>query len=155
MVHSDGEEQYEPVQQEDNSGVDLEIGDAPVQLQTKQGLIYPLWRLLKTNKRFRLLWMSNVVSLFGDWYAETNLCDQPVARFNEVATVTVLQQNSENSAVYVSGTHLRIHSCLTVIVLLTIRLVVPAIMLLVGGIAADKFDRRVVMVWADTLRCLV
>lgn len=40
-------------------------------------------------------------------------------------------------------------------VLLTIRLIVPAVMLLVGGIAADHLDRRVLMIIADGLRCLV
>lgn len=80
MTDSNDHVRYKQLQQQDDDGDDgdVDLGDdeagsnsdgytSPV-LQRKQGLIYPYWRLLRTNPRFRLLWFGNVVSLFGDWY---------------------------------------------------------------------------------------
>jgi MFS family permease len=85
-------------------------------------------RLLRENRDFRLLWFGQVVSQLGDW-------------FNYVALYALLYEliGSASSV-----------ALLMVMQLLPIALVGPT-----AGLAADRFDRRRIMIAADLVRGMV
>ncbi len=84
--------------------------------------------LLRTNRRFRLLWMRQVVSLFGDW-------------FNLIASASLI-------AIF-TGSGLAVGS-LFVVRMLSHFIASPA-----AGVAADRANRKHLLVAADLIHAVV
>lgn len=84
--------------------------------------------LLRTNRNYRVLWLSQVVSLLGDW-------------FNLIASATLVAK--------LSGSGLAIGA------LFLARLLPPFILGPVAGVVADRFDRRKILITSDILRAVV
>ena len=91
-------------------------------------LIQPYLTLLKINRQYRWLWLSQVISLVGDW-------------FNLIATTTLIAQLS-GSGVAISG-------------LFVARMLPPIFLGPVVGVAADRFDRQKILITSDILRLFV
>ena len=83
------------------------------------------WGLIKTNHNFRNLWFGQIISLMGDW-------------FNIIATA-ILTANLTGSGLAVGG-------------LFVIRALAQFITGPIGGVLADRFDRKKILIWADILR---
>ena len=81
--------------------------------------------LLRVNRRFRLLWSGEVVSLLGDWFAT-------IASAILVADLT-------GSGLAVGG-------------LFVARMLPPFLVSPVAGVAADRFDRRRLLIVCDLAR---
>lgn len=90
--------------------------------------LWPYVSLLKDNRGFRNLFMSSLVSFFGDW-------------FNEIGCIVVIKSYSKSS--------------LLLSLLFIARELPPIFWTPITGVAADYFDRRRVMIAADILRSLV
>ena len=88
----------------------------------------PYWRLVKSNRNFRLLWAAQIVSLLGDW-------------FNFIATAALIAQ--------LSGSGLAIGA------LITVRMVAPFLVSPLAGVVADRFDRKWILICSDVSRALV
>jgi MFS family permease len=84
--------------------------------------------LLRRNADFRNLWYGQVVSLFGDWF---NL----IASASLVATLT-------GSGLAVGG-------------LFAVRMLSPFLVSPIAGVAADRYDRRKLLVATDLVRAVV
>lgn len=84
--------------------------------------------VLRTNPRFRLLWIGTVVSLFGDWF-------NTIALFAMVGELT--------------------GSPLAVGLVEALKLAGYAAATIPGGILADRVDRRFLMIAADVLRAVL
>jgi MFS family permease len=82
-------------------------------------------QLIRENANFRLLWLGQIASLFGDWF---NL----IASAALVATLT-------KSGFAVGG-------------LFMVRMLAPFLTSPIAGVVADRFDRKSVLVWTDILR---
>lgn len=91
-------------------------------------LIAPYIRLLNRNPQYRWLWLSQVISLTGDW-------------FNLIA-ITVLVAKLSGSSLAISGIFLA-------------RLLPPFFLGPVVGVVADRFDRRKILITSDLLRMAV
>ncbi len=81
--------------------------------------------LLRSNRDFRLLWSGQVVSLFGDWF---NL----IASASLVASLT--------------------GSGLAVGALFVIRMLAPFLISPFAGVAADRYNRKSLLILTDILR---
>ena len=81
--------------------------------------------LVRENTNFRLLWLGQIVSLFGDWF---NL----IASAALVATLT-------KSGFAVGG-------------LFMVRMLAPFLASPIAGVVADRYNRKRVLFWADVLR---
>ncbi len=81
--------------------------------------------LLRSNRNFRLLWSGQVASLFGDWF---NL----IASASLVASLT--------------------GSGLAVGALFVIRMLAPFVMSPFAGVAADRYNRKTLLILTDILR---
>ena len=86
------------------------------------------WDLISGNKNFRNLWFGQIVSLMGDW-------------FNLIATTILIAK--------LTG------SGLAVGVLFLIRAGAQAVSSPLGGVLADRFDRKKILIWADVLRFFI
>lgn len=91
-------------------------------------VINPYVDLLRQNRQYRWLWLSQVISLTGDW-------------FNIIATTTLL------SGLARSG--------LAISALFVARLLPPLLLGPVVGVVADRFDRRKILIASDLLRMVV
>jgi len=86
------------------------------------------WGLINANKNFRNLWFGQIVSLMGDW-------------FNIIATA-ILTARLTNSGLAVGA-------------LFVIRALAQFVTGPFGGMLADRFNRKWILIWADVLRCFV
>jgi MFS family permease len=84
--------------------------------------------LLRRNPNFRRLWIGQVVSLLGDW-------------FNLVASSTLIHTLTGSGAAVGS--------------LFAIRSLAPFVVSPVAGVAADRYDRRRLLIVTDLLRAAV
>lgn len=86
------------------------------------------WELVRSNRNFRLLWMGDVVSFFGDW-------------FNTIAMYAIVER--------LTGSPFAL-GLVFVTKMLPMGLASP-----VAGLIADRFNRRRLMILADFSRALV
>lgn len=86
------------------------------------------WKLVHENQDFRNLWFGQIVSLFGDWF---NL----IASASLVASLT--------------------HSGLAVGGLFAVRMLAPFAVSPLAGVAADRYDRRKLLLLTDFVRAAV
>ena len=84
--------------------------------------------LVKNNRNFRYLWLSQIISLLGDW-------------FNLIASAALVA-NLSNSGLAIGGIFLA-------------RLLPPFLLGPVVGVVADRFDRKKILVFSDILRAIV
>ncbi len=84
--------------------------------------------LIQGNKNFRNLWFGQIVSLMGDW-------------FNLIATA-ILTANLTQSGLAVGG-------------LFVIRSLAQFLTSPFGGVLADRFNRKWILIWTDILRFFI
>lgn len=84
--------------------------------------------LLRSEPRFRRLWLSQVVSELGDWF--------------QMIAVTALFPTRKGGAAIIAG-------------LIVARHVVAALMTPIAGVIADRFNRGRVMIVSDVARVIV
>lgn len=84
--------------------------------------------ILRGNPNFRLLWLGEVVSLFGDW-------------FNLIASAALISHLTQ-SGLAVGG-------------LFVVRMLAPFLVSPIAGVAADQFNRKHLLVLADLARAAV
>ena len=82
-------------------------------------------QLIRENANFRLLWLGQIVSLFGDW-------------FNLIASAALVATLTE-SGFAVGG-------------LFMVRMLAPFLASPIAGVVADRFNRKRVLFWTDILR---
>lgn len=87
------------------------------------------FRLLRTNRPYRLLWLAQTVSLFGDW-------------FTLIALAVLVARGSNGSGLAVSG-------------LLLTQLLPGVVIGPWSGVLADRFDRRRLLVASDLVRAVL
>jgi MFS family permease len=85
--------------------------------------------LLRQNRAFRLLFWARSVSLLGDW-------------FNMIAVLAILDR--------IQGSRAEAFGWVFILKLLPLLVFGP-----VAGVAADRVDRKALMVWTDVLRASV
>ncbi len=85
------------------------------------------FELVLRNRQFRLLWLGQVVSLLGDW-------------FGLIASATLVAQLT-GSAMAVGG-------------LFVVRMLPPFLVSPLAGVAADRYDRKWLLIIADLARML-
>ncbi len=85
------------------------------------------WALLRGNRSFRLLWLAQAVSLLGDWFAL-------------VATATLIAHLT-GSAMAVGG-------------LFVVRMLPPFFISPVAGVAADRYNRKHLLIGSDLIRMI-
>jgi MFS family permease len=83
--------------------------------------------LLRGNRSYRLMWAGQVVSLLGDWFG--------------LVASAVLVGRLTGSALAVSG-------------LFLVRMLPPFLMSPIAGVAADRYDRRLLLVGSDLIRAV-
>ena len=81
--------------------------------------------LVRTNKRFRLLWIGQIVSLLGDW-------------FNLIASAALVAALTQ-SGTAVGG-------------LFVVRMLAPFIISPIAGVAADRYNRKHLLIFTDIAR---
>lgn len=86
------------------------------------------WGLIKANGNFRNLWFGQIVSLMGDW-------------FNVIATAILTAQ--------LTGSGLAVGA------LFVIRALAQFVTGPFGGVLADRFNRKSILIWADVLRAFI
>jgi MFS family permease len=84
--------------------------------------------LIRSNRNFRNLWCGQIVSLFGDW-------------FNLIASASLVASLS-GSAVAVGG-------------LFVARMLAPFLISPIAGVAADRYNRKHLLVLTDVVRAVV
>ncbi len=84
--------------------------------------------LIRDNRNYRYLWLSQVISLLGDW-------------FNLIASASLVA-NLSGSGLAIGGLFLA-------------RLLPPFLLGPLAGVMADRFDRRKILITSDLLRTLV
>ena len=84
--------------------------------------------LIQGNRNFRNLWLGQIISLMGDW-------------FNLIATA-ILTANLTGSGLAVGG-------------LFVIRALAQFLTGPLGGILADRFNRKSILIWSDILRFFI
>lgn len=84
--------------------------------------------LLRNNRRFRLLWLGQVVSQMGDW-------------FDTIAVYTIVLKLTGSGR--------------AVALIMVARFLPSVVMGPLSGVVADRFSRRTIMITADLLRALV
>ena len=85
-------------------------------------------QLIRSNRAFRHLWAGQVISLTGDWF---NL----IASAALIATLT-------QSGTAIGG-------------LFVVRMLAPFLVSPIAGVAADRYNRRAILIITDVLRCFV
>jgi len=86
------------------------------------------WGLINGNRNFRNLWFGQIVSLMGDW-------------FNIIATA-ILTAELTNSGLAVGA-------------LFVIRALAQFVTGPFGGVLADRFNRKAILIWADIARFVI
>jgi MFS family permease len=86
------------------------------------------WTLIRSNRNFRLLWMGDVISFFGDW-------------FNTIAMYAIVER--------LTGSPFAL-GLVFVTKMLPMGLASP-----VAGLIADRFNRRKLMIISDLARAVV
>jgi len=84
--------------------------------------------LVYNNRNFRTLWFGQIVSLFGDW-------------FNLIASAALISQLTE-SGLAVGG-------------LFVVRMLAPFLISPIAGVAADRYNRKHLLIFADLSRAVV
>lgn len=84
-------------------------------------------RLLRENRSFSLLWLSQVVSLLGDWFSTITL------------SVLVVKYSPDNPGLAVSG-------------LLLARFIPPMLISPIAGVLVDRFDRKMLLIGSNLIR---
>ena len=84
--------------------------------------------LLRNNRNFRFLWFGQIVSLLGDW-------------FNLVASAALVGMLTQSG--------------LAVGSLFVVRMLAPLFISPVAGVAADRYNRKYVLIAADLIRAAV
>lgn len=84
--------------------------------------------LVRSNRDFRFLWLGQIISLFGDW-------------FNLIGSAALVAQLTE-SGLAVGG-------------LFVIRMLAQFVGTQVGGVAADRFSRKRLLILTDVSRAVV
>jgi MFS family permease len=88
----------------------------------------PFWRLLRTNRNYRLTWLGQVVSEVGD-------------HFNSIAVLSL--------TLHLTGSGLAVGAVM-------IARVLPAILAgPIAGVLLDRMDRRRIMILSDLVRCVI
>jgi MFS family permease len=88
----------------------------------------PFWRLLRSNRNYRLTWIGQVVSEVGD-------------HFNSIAVLSL--------TLHLTGSGLAVGAVM-------IARVLPAILAgPVAGVLLDRMDRKRIMILSDLARCLI
>ena len=83
------------------------------------------FELLRQNQKFRLLWAGQVVSLLGDW-------------FNLIASASLIALLTQSGAA-VGG-------------LFVVRMLAPFLVSPFAGVAADRYNRKHLLIFTDILR---
>jgi len=83
--------------------------------------------LVRSNRNFRFLWLGQIVSLLGDW-------------FNLIASASLIALLTQ-SGVAVGG-------------LFVVRMLAPFIVSPVAGVAADRYNRKWLLILADATRAV-
>lgn len=86
------------------------------------------WALLTARPQYRLLWLAQVISLLGDW-------------FGTIATIILVNRFTDSG--------------LAVSILFLARGLPPFLFGPIAGVAADRFNRKMVLVSADLLQTVV
>jgi MFS family permease len=81
--------------------------------------------LVRTNKRFRLLWIGQIVSLLGDW-------------FNLIASAALVAALTQ-SGTAVGG-------------LFVVRMLAPFLISPIAGVATDRYNRKHLLIFTDIVR---
>lgn len=84
--------------------------------------------LIRHNKNFRYLWLSQIISQLGDW-------------FNLIASATLIAHLTSSG--------------LAIGALFLARLLPPFVLGPLAGVIADRFDRRKILIASDLLRMVV
>jgi len=84
--------------------------------------------LLRRNRRFRLLWLGQVVSLLGDW-------------FNLIASAALVAS--------LTGSGLAIGS------LFVVRMLAPFLVSPIAGVFADRYNRKHILIFTDVVRAII
>ena len=84
--------------------------------------------LVRNNTNFRLLWLGQIVSLLGDW-------------FNLIASASLLAALTGSGAA-IGG-------------LFVVRMLAPFFVSPIAGVAADRFNRKHLLITTDVLRAVV
>lgn len=84
--------------------------------------------LVRRNRSFRLLWIGQIISLLGDW-------------FDFIASAALLT-NLTNSGAAIGG-------------LFVVRMLAPFIVSPLAGVAADRFNRKHLLIACDLARAVV
>ncbi len=95
--------------------------------ENTQGISSGYWELLRNNVNFRYLLSGHIISLLGDW-------------FNLIATSTLIAQLTG------SGTAIG--------ALFVVRMIAPFLVSPFTGVAADRFNRKYLLVLSDILRAI-
>lgn len=96
--------------------------------ELEQGTPVSYWDVVRNNPNYRSVWIGEIVSLFGDWF---NL----IASAALVATLT--------------------HSGLAVGGLFVVRMLAPFLISPLAGVAADRYNRKLLLIAADLSRAFV
>ncbi len=83
--------------------------------------------LVRRNRRFRLLWFGDIISLLGDW-------------FNLIASATLVATLTQ-SGLAVGG-------------LFVVRMLAPFLVSPVAGVVADRYNRKHILIIADIIRAI-
>lgn len=87
------------------------------------------WQVLRHNPGFTRLWLSQVISLTGDW-------------FNTIVLSTLVAQFSGGSGVAVS-------------LFLLARFLPSFLFSPIAGVLVDRYNRKQVLIWSNLLRALI
>ncbi len=90
--------------------------------------LQPYIDLIRGNRNFRLLWESQVISNFGDW-------------FGLLAIYALIQTYSDSE--FLLG------------LIIVVKMVTLALFSPIAGYITDRFNRRVLMIWCDILRGII
>ena len=83
------------------------------------------WALPRDNANFRNLWLGQIISLLGDW-------------FNLIASAALIAQLTESG--------------LAVGTLFVVRMLAPVLVSPLAGVAADRYNRKHILIAADVGR---
>jgi MFS family permease len=86
------------------------------------------FELLRTNPNYRKLWLGEVISLFGDW-------------FNLIASASLISHLTQSGTAVGS--------------LFVIRMLAPFLISPLAGVAADRYNRKTLLISADIARFVV
>ncbi len=84
--------------------------------------------LVRENRNFRNLWYGQIVSLFGDW-------------FNLIASASLVAS--------LTGSGLAVGS------LFVVRMLAPFFVSPLAGVAADRYNRKILLITTDLVRVVV